>query len=177
MSKSRAGPVQYRPRASNRATREEMMRARNHFARSAPRPIVEALERRLVLSGSGAIVAAATDLAQDTVTLAPGAESITLKQDANHQQIDWTAGGQSGAVAINDPAGLTIFGDNAIDTLTFDASAGNPLPNLLNLDGTFAVNGLPTIGQGQTIDIGASAVAINYQGATPLSTIQQYISG
>ena len=116
---------------------------------------------------------------QDTIFGTGGNDTITLKQDADHQHIDWTIGGSSGQVAIDHAAGLTINGGGGVDSITLDGSNGDPLPNLLALNGTFTLNGLTatTVGPGQTIDLGASTVTIPYTQPSPLAAVQALLSG
>lgn len=115
---------------------------------------------------------------QDTIFDTGGNDTVTLSQDADHQHIDWTMGGSSGKVAIDHPAGLTINGNGGVMTVNLDASNGDPLPNLLTLNGTFTVNGLnaATMGPGQTIDLGASSVTIPYTQASPLAAVQALLN-
>jgi hypothetical protein len=115
----------------------------------------------------------------EVVTASPGAGGITLKQDADHRHIDWTLGATTAWVAINDPNGLTIYGDGGNDLLTLDDTNGNPLPNTLHLNGTFTINNLqgtnPLVGT--TLDIGRSTVFISYANpaADPIAAIKQYL--
>ena len=119
---------------------------------------------------------------QDTINGTSGNDAITLKQDADHAHIDWTFGAQSGQLPINNPHGLTINGNGGSDTITFDNSNGNPLPDLLVLNQTgagskFEIQGLQAIGAGQKVDIQSSTVQVDYTGASPLSTIQGDLAG
>lgn len=108
--------------------------------------------------------------AKDVINDPTGGNTITLKKDGNN--IDWTIGSQSGNLPITDVKGLTINDTGGADTIVLDNSAGDPLPNLLTLNGKFAVNGLQTIGTGQKVDIQNSTVQINYTGATILPAVQ-----
>jgi hypothetical protein len=120
---------------------------------------------------------------QDSIAGTGGNDTIILKRSTDGQNIDWTlnSGGAapaSGELPINDPAGLTISGNGGMDTITLDASKGDPLPNLLTLNGTFTINGLTasTVAAGQTIDIGASTVTIPYAaGASVLPAVQSLL--
>ena len=115
---------------------------------------------------------------QDVINDSAGGQTITLKQDAtNHAQIDWTLGAQSGKLPITDANGLTINDTAARDTIVLDNSNGNPLPNLLKLNGPFAVNGFQSLGTGQKVDIGSSHVQVNYSGASLLGAIRGYLAG
>jgi len=115
---------------------------------------------------------------KDVINDATGGQTITLKQDAtNHAQIDWTIGAQSGNLPITDANGLTINDTAARDTIVLDSSNGNPLPNLLKLNGPFAVNGFQSLGAGQKVDIGSSHVQVNYSGASLLATIRGELAG
>src|SRR6185437_13967215 len=99
------------------------------------------------------------DLGQYTVSgnLTP-ILTFTLARSTDGQYIDWTAGGSSGQIAINDPDGLTFTGDLANDTIMLDYSHGSPLPPVLHLRGTFTVNGLQGSSPfaGTTLEIGQS---------------------
>ena len=115
---------------------------------------------------------------QDVINDSAGGNTITLKQDAtNHAQIDWTLGAQSGKLPITDANGLTINDTGPRDTIVLDNSNGNPLPNLLKLNGPFAVNGFQSLGTGQKIDIGSSHVQVNYSGTSLLGAIRGYLAG
>lgn len=112
---------------------------------------------------------------QDVVTGTSGNDTITLTRDADGVDIDWSLnGGPIYKVAINDAAGLTINANGGTDTIVLDSSNGDPLPNLLKLNGgAFTVQGLTAaIGPGNTIDVGTSTVMIPYTGASPLATVQ-----
>jgi hypothetical protein len=91
-------------------------------------------------------------------------EGLTLKRDVDGQHVDWTVGQVSGQMAVDDPFGLTInsFGGNA--SITLDNSNGNPLPNIVHINGTFTISGLQGGNPlaGVTLDIGRSTVYINY---------------
>ena len=73
----------------------------------------------------------------DTITGTAGVDQITLAQDPDHTHIDWTLGSTTAQLLINDPKGLTINGNGSTDVITLDYTFGNPLPNLLNLNGVF----------------------------------------
>ena len=105
-------------------------------------------------------------------TLTPGNDLIALRQDADHQHIDWTTGSQNGQILISDPAGLLLTGNGSADTLTLDPSGGSPLPDALRLNGTFTVNGNVALGARQTIDLRGGSLSVPYSGATPLPAIQ-----
>ena len=118
---------------------------------------------------------------KDVINDPTGGNTITLKQDGtNHAQIDWTLGAQSGSLPITDAKGLTINNTGAAaDTIMLDSSNGSPLPNLLKLNGGFAINGFsatatPITG---TLDIEGSHVKINYSGISLLSALQKYLKG
>lgn len=140
---------------------------------------------------------------KDVINDPTGGNTITLKQDGtNHAQIDWTLGAQSGSLPITDAKGLTINDAGAADTIVLDASNGNPLPNLLTLNGSYNINGTLTIGANQSVVLGHAASAntnqlsvnglsvdpagvmdlnnskllIHYSSASPLSAIEAYLS-
>ena len=85
----------------------------------------------------------------------------------------------SGEFAINDPAGLTINGNGANDTITLNYANGNPLPNTLHLNGTFTINGLTGTNPltNTTLEIGTSTVYISYANAAsdPLAVVRSYL--
>ena len=141
--------------------------------------------------------------AKDVITDPTGGNTITLKQDGtNHAQIDWTLGAQSGSLPITDAKGLTINDAGPADAIVLDASNGNPLPNLLALNGSYNINGTLTIGANQSvvlghttsantnqlsvnglsvdpagvIDLNNSKLLIHYSSASPLSAIEAYLS-
>jgi len=140
---------------------------------------------------------------KDVINDPTGGNTITLKQDAtNHAQIDWTLGAQSGNLPITDAKGLTINDAGAADTIVLDASNGNPLPNLLTLNGSFAINGSLSVGANQsvvlghttsantnqlsvggltldaasTLDLNNSKLLIHYSSSSPLAAIEGYLS-
>ena len=138
---------------------------------------------------------------KDVITDPTGGNTITLKQDAtNHAQIDWTLGAQSGSLPITDAKGLTINDAGPADSIVLDASNGNPLPDLLTLNGSYninstlttnktvvlghttsantdqlSVNGL-SLGPTGVLDLNNSKLLIHYSSASPLSTIEAYLS-
>lgn len=111
---------------------------------------------------------------QDTIFGTGGNDTITLRQDVDHQHIDWTMGSSSGKVSIDHPAGLTINGNGGLMTINLDASNGDPLPNLLTLKGTFTIDGFTPgiVAPRQTIDVGTSSVTIPYSQVDPLQAVQ-----
>jgi len=111
-----------------------------------------------------------------------GADDLRLKLDTNSQLLDWFVfnGGnpvQVGQLSLADAAGLTINGNGGTDTVLLDYGNGSPLPALLNLNGTFIVNGLNT-GNPQAlafskIDIGNSTVYFSYSGTSAAGIVRQ----
>jgi subtilase family serine protease len=131
-------------------------------------PIANRLVNQLATAGS------ATPL----VTGTPG-NNITLTLDTNHLYVDWNNGVTSGQVAVVDLSGLTINGSGGSDTITLNYANGNPLPNLLKLNGTFTLTGLQGTNPlaGSAIDLNQSKLFINYSsGPSLLSAVQQYIA-
>jgi hypothetical protein len=154
---------------------------------------------------SNVVKATASSAITDTVTGTAGNDTITLKRDADGTHIDWTFGAASGQVLINSPTGLTINGGGGTDTLVLDTINGNPLPNLLTLNGSsFTINSTLAIGPGQTVVVGHSAapngatldlqglsvaidlnpkldlknntLKVHYTGASPANTIAGYLT-
>jgi hypothetical protein len=120
------------------------------------------------------------DLAKDTITGTGANDQITLTQDSDHVNIDWTMGVNNNKFPIADANGLTINGNGGNDTVTLVYTNGNPLPHLLQLNsgtGNFTINGLQGTAPlaGTTMDIARSTVFIGYSGASPLSLIQTSI--
>jgi len=100
----------------------------------------------------------------DVINDATGGNTITLKQDAtNHAQIDWTLGSQSGKLPITDTNGLTINDSGPPDTIVLDNSNGSPLPSLLTLNGSFAINGPLSNGANQKVVLAHTAAANSNQ--------------
>jgi hypothetical protein len=115
----------------------------------------------------------------DTVTGTPAADSITLSQDPDHHNTDWSVNGDaSSLLPINDANGLTINGNGGNDIITLDYSNGNPLPATLHLNGTFTIDGLQGADPlaGRALDIGTSTVYLNYGSPSndPIFAIRQY---
>ena len=108
----------------------------------------------------------------DSISASGGAQ-VTLTQDADHAHIDWTMGASSGQLAINDPNGLTI-NSSASETVNLSYANGNPLPNKLNLNGTFTLAGLQGTNPlaGTAIDIGTSTVFVSYGSSDPIAAIK-----
>jgi hypothetical protein len=107
-------------------------------------------------------------------------DHITLVQDPDHHNIDWTLnGGPTYVLPINDPNGLTINGIGGNDVISLDYSNGNPLPAILHLNGTSTIDGLqganPLVGR--TLDIGTSTVYISYADIAddPIFAIRAYL--
>jgi hypothetical protein len=108
-----------------------------------------------------------------------GNDNFTLSVDINRLYIDWSNGVSSGQVAVNDPNGLTLNGGGGNDTLTLNSVFGNPLPNLLKLNGHFTIEGWYDSDElaGKTIDINRSTVSIDYGFVPdPSASIRQYIT-
>jgi uncharacterized delta-60 repeat protein len=110
---------------------------------------------------------------QNVLQAAPGSETINLSRSTDGTSINWTLGAASGSLPANDPAGLTIFGDSANDTINF--ADNTALPTILHLNGTFTLNGLTGTNPfaGTVIDIAGGALFIPYAGPTadPMSNI------
>jgi hypothetical protein len=104
---------------------------------------------------------------------------ITLVRDADGQHIDWSMGNLSDQVSIADANGIIINGNGGNDTINLDYSNGNPLPNVLHLNGTFTINGLSGSNPltNTNLDIGDSTIYISYADPStdPLPLIQQYL--
>ena len=114
---------------------------------------------------------------EDTVNTSAAASTVTLTQDGDHVNIDWTNGAASGKVPINAPTGLTVKSNGSPATIVL--SGTNPLPNFLHLNGTFTLNGLPGTNAlaNTNLEIGRSAVYFTYAGPTadPLNTLRGYL--
>ena len=116
----------------------------------------------------------------DVINDPAGANTITLKQDADHTHIDWTLGAHHDELPINDAKGLTINNtSDSADTIVLNSSNGDPLPNLLKLNGPFGVNGFSTATTpiNGSVDIQGSQVKVNYSGGSLLSALQAYLKG
>jgi hypothetical protein len=113
----------------------------------------------------------------DVVNAASMGNAITLMQDADLLHIDWSTAGAGGAIPINDPAGLTINGDGGNDAIFLNYANGNPLPNLLHLNGTFTINNLQGTNPlaGTSLEIGKSHLYISYSSTDPIAAIQGYL--
>ena len=106
-----------------------------------------------------------------------GNDSISLVQDSNHQQIDWTLGASAGSVPLWDPAGVFINGGGGSDTIALDNSNASPLPHYLHLNGIFSISGMSSSNPlaSTMVEIGRSTVFISYTSSDPLSLIQGYL--
>ena len=113
----------------------------------------------------------------DTISGTSGVDQITLKLDADRVHMDWTLGGTTAQLSLDDPNGLTINGNGGNDTITLDYTNGSPLPNTLDLNGTFTINGLQGTNPlaGTTLEIGRSTVFISYSSSDPIAAIQGYL--
>ncbi|HSZ55767.1 MAG TPA: hypothetical protein VK797_08910, partial [Tepidisphaeraceae bacterium] len=114
----------------------------------------------------------------DNINGTGGIDQITLRQDPDHQQIDWTLnGGPTYVLPINDPNGLSINANGGNDTITLDYSNGNPVPATVHLNGTFVLNGLQGTNPlaGTTLDINRSTLFISYTSSDPIAAIQSYL--
>jgi ELWxxDGT repeat protein len=116
---------------------------------------------------------------QDSITGTSAKDTITLTQDADHLHIDWTLGTTHGQLAINDPSGLTINGNGGSDVITLLTTNGDPLPNIVHLNGTFTITGLAGSNPlaNTNLEIGASTVYIAYANAAsdPLAAVRGYL--
>jgi hypothetical protein len=119
--------------------------------------------------------------AGDTINGTTGVDRITLVQDPDHAHIDWTLnGGSVIQLAITDAAGLTINGNGMNDEIFLDYTNGDPLPNKLNLNGTFTLNNLATTGNplaNTTIDLEKSTLFLSYGAPAndPMVLIRGYL--
>ena len=110
----------------------------------------------------------------DSIIGTSGIDLITLIESPDGRHIDWTLNGNIAQVVISDSNGLTINGNGANDVINLDYSNGNPLPNILHLDGSFTINGLQNL-NGTMLEIGRSTVFIGYSVSDPLALIQGYL--
>jgi hypothetical protein len=113
-----------------------------------------------------------------TVTGTAGNDVFTLKQDPDHQHIDWVLGATAGSVPISDPAeSLTLNGNGGNDAITLDYTNGNPLPAALHLSGNFTINGLAGTNPlaDTTLEIGESTLFISYGSFDPITAIRSYL--
>jgi hypothetical protein len=121
----------------------------------------------------------------DTVQGTSGADVISLIQDTDGTDIDWSlfssSGNSSGVLPINDPNGLTIIGNGGADTIVLNYTNGNPFPNTLHLSGSFTVNGLQGTNSlaNTTLEIAKSTIYISYAGpaSDPIAAIRTYLQG
>jgi hypothetical protein len=128
-----------------------------------------------------------TVLNPETILGTSGDDAITLTKDGDGTHIDWSVGLTSLQIAINDPNGLTIWGNGGNDTITLNYANGNPLPNTVHFNGTFTINNL---GNNQTVanplantnfEIGRSTLFVNYGSAAAdaatKALIKTYLAG
>jgi hypothetical protein len=116
--------------------------------------------------------------AADTINGTSGGDQIKIIRDLNRDYIDWSTSFSDGQMLVNDPNGMTINGNGSNDVITLDYSNGDPLPGLLNFNGTFTINGLPggnPLG-GHTWNLNRSTLYISYTSADPLASIQGYLN-
>jgi hypothetical protein len=114
----------------------------------------------------------------DVINAASMGNTITLTQDPDLLHIDWISASTTGVIPINDPAGLSINGDGGNDTIFLNYAGGNPLPNLLHLNGTFTIKNLQGTNPlaGTALEIGKSTVYISYSNSSPIAAIQSYLA-
>ncbi|HSZ57445.1 MAG TPA: FG-GAP-like repeat-containing protein [Tepidisphaeraceae bacterium] len=118
---------------------------------------------------------------QDEIFGTSGNDTIRINRAQSSPDIVWglNGGPAFGDIPINDPNGLTINGDGGNDTIVLDYTYGNPLPNILHLNGSFTITGLQGTNPlaGVTLDIGKSTVFINYANAAsdPIAAIKGYL--
>ena len=111
--------------------------------------------------------------------MAPARRQRDAARDTDGTDIDWglfsSTGSSNGMLPINDPRGLTINGNGGGDTII--VNTGNPLPNMLHLNGSFTISGLSGSNPlgGVNLEIGRSTVFISYSSSDPLSAIQGYL--
>jgi hypothetical protein len=115
----------------------------------------------------------------DVVTATTSPQNITLKQDTDHQHIDWTMGSSTGQLPITDSNGLSITVSGSGNILTLNNANGDTLPALMNLTGSFTMKGLQGSNPlaGTTLNLNKSTIYISYAGPTsdPLATIRGYL--
>jgi hypothetical protein len=133
-----------------------------------------------------------TPLPVDFIYGTTASDAITLTRDVDAQHIDWTMGtSPQQSMLINDPNGLTIYGNGAADVVNLVYTNGNPLPNILHLNslpsvgGTFTVNGLSGADPlaTTTVDLGKSKVFLSYSNLltnastpSPISLVAGWLS-
>ena len=103
-------------------------------------------------------------------------DQITIEQSADHAYIDWTVGTDTGQFPTTDSEGAVVNGNGGSDVITLDYTNGNPLPNIVHLNGIFTLNGLSASNSlaNTNLEIGRSTVYISYS-SSPLSLIQGYL--
>jgi len=155
----------------------------NAFGANMPNTIVTDLELSTTFNvlaaatyGRGAFEMRIPAAISDVITGTAAVDGITLVQDYDHQHIDWTLGNNSGQLLITDAAGLTINGNGGNDIITLLYTNGNPLPNTIDLNGAFILNGLTGSNPlaNTKLDINASTIFITYANpaSDPISTIR-----
>jgi hypothetical protein len=128
-----------------------------------------------------------TPLPTDFIYGTAANDAITLTQDLDTQHIDWTIGtSPQQSMLINDPNGLTIYGNGGSDTINLVYANGNPLPNLVHLNsipsagGTFTINGLSGTDplSTTTLDIEKSKLFLAYGGAVadPIALVRGWLA-
>ena len=107
----------------------------------------------------------ATNTVTDVINDATGGQTITLAKDTDGTDLDVTYNGATLKMPLSDPKGLTINDTGlAADTIQVNSNA---LPNLLNLNGTFTVQGITAVPTGSTIDLNKSTVTVVGSGLLP----------
>jgi len=130
---------------------------------------------------------------QDIITGTSDTDFVTLRQDPDHQHIDWflntSTANTFSQFAINDPNGLTIngmgSGADGGDQISLDYSNGNPLPALVRLNepqpSNFVISGMSGTDPlaTTTLDIGKSQVFLDYLGLgspDPVALVRSWLA-
>jgi hypothetical protein len=109
----------------------------------------------------------------DSVVGTSGVDAMTLTRDVDGVDIDMTLNSLTTQFPVNDSKGLTFVGNGGNDVITLNYANGNPLPNLMHLNGTFTINGLSGANPLATtqFEIAQSTVYFSYSAASPATVI------
>jgi uncharacterized delta-60 repeat protein len=161
--------------------------AQSYSAATAANAIVVRSNGKIILVGQNYGAEIVIQLNGLLPAVLPGdrasANTFTLALSVNGQFINWTATShaitRTGSIPVTDPAGILINGNPAGDSINLDFTNGNPLPTVLQFNGSYTLYGLSGTNPlaNRTIDIGSNTLFINYgnPATDPVATLRGYL--
>ena len=113
------------------------------------------------------------------LTITTNTDGLILKRETDNQHIDWSISPKTGRIPLFVGEPVIVSGSGLNDAVTLDYTNGNPLPPIIQLNGTFTVSGLQGVNPlaGINIDINRSTLYFKYSSAAndPIALIKSYL--